>query len=55
MSTCEAIMCDPVELGYFKRHLELICEEKGKEEFQFPQCCKYCDSMNSFGTVEEVN
>ncbi|KAK2143045.1 hypothetical protein LSH36_883g00002, partial [Paralvinella palmiformis] len=38
MSTCEKIKCDPVEIGCFKRDLELICERKMNSTFEFPQC-----------------
>ena len=38
LSTCEKIMCDPIELGYFKMNLELICKQKMNVTFEFPQC-----------------
>ena len=38
LTSCENIMCDPVELGYFKMNLELICARKLNVTFDFPQC-----------------
>ena len=53
-SSCEKIMCDPGELMYFKKNLDLICDKKLNVTFEFPSCGKHHSTLATVSTVAAV-